>query len=135
MRMGKRDILNHFFIFEVLLPIYQNQNNTFTSQILSKWYHNGVEDITVLDDNSSRTAYKARFFLIFFISKPQAQILPRYLRRDKVFELPHTIYQQYLAPCEFLSFLSHRKLFQAGSFNVNVRPDYSKTYQNITYGR
>ena len=40
---------------------------------------NCVEGIKVLDDNSCRTVYKTRSY-------------PDYLRRDKVFELPLTIY-------------------------------------------
>ena len=36
---------------KVLLPINQIQNNTQTSNIMSKWYQNGVDGIQVLDDN------------------------------------------------------------------------------------
>ena len=51
----------------------------------------------------------------------------------------HTSYiNSILHPASSYYFLSHKKLFQAGNFNVNVRPDllyfsiwgvYSKTYQ------
>ena len=49
-----------------------------------------------------------------------------------------------LHPASSYYFLSHKKLFHAGNFNVNVRPDllyfsiwgvYSKHTKNITYGR
>ena len=45
------DTILYVLKVEVLLPIYQNQNNTETSKILSKLYHNVVEGIKVLDDN------------------------------------------------------------------------------------
>ena len=48
---------NNFNCFEIslLLPIDKNQNYTKISQILSKWYQNGVEGVKVLDDKSCRT--------------------------------------------------------------------------------
>ena len=84
-------IIIYFLKVKVYLPINQNQNNTLTSQILSKWHQNGVEGKKVLDGNSCKTAYKTISY-------------SDYLRRDKVFELSLTIYKQYLAPCEFLLF-------------------------------
>ena len=50
-----------------------------------------VEGIKVLDENICMAAYKTSF-------------QPYYLRRHKVFEPPHTIYEQCLASCEFLLF-------------------------------
>ena len=41
------DIILNFLKVEVLLPIYQNQNNTLTSQISSKWFQNDFEGIKV----------------------------------------------------------------------------------------
>ena len=41
----------HFLKVEVLLPIYKNKNKKSISQILSKWYQNGMESVKVLDDN------------------------------------------------------------------------------------
>ena len=57
-------------------------------------------------------------------------------------KIPYT--NNILHPASSHYFRSHKKLFQAGNINVNVRPDllyfriwgvYSKTYQNIGYGR
>ena len=40
----------HLLKVEMLLAIYQNPNNTYTSQILSKWYKDGVKSMKFLDD-------------------------------------------------------------------------------------
>ena len=95
---------------EVLLPIDQNQNNTYTSQILIKRNQKGVEGIKVLDNNSCRTA-----------TSPDLNLT---IDDETKFSSCHTPYtNNVLQPVSSSYFLSHKKLFQAGNVNVNVRPN------------
>ena len=95
-------------------------------QILSKWCHNGVEGMTVFGDTFCSKAHKA---LSKLTNYDEAKFSSCHIPFTT--NILHHVSSYY--------FLSHKKLFQAGNFNVNVRQDllyfsiwgiYSKTYQN-----
>ena len=92
---------------------------------MSKWYQNGVEGIKVL-----------MRILVGQCTRPDHNLT---IYDETKFSSSHTPYiNSILHLASSYYFLSHKKLFQAGNFNVNVRPDllhfsmwgvYSKTYQ------
>ena len=92
---------------------------------MSKWYQNGVEGIKVL-----------MRILVGQRTRPDHNLT---IYDETKFSSCHTPYiNSILHPASSYYFLSHKKLFQAGNFNVNVRPYllyfsiwgvYSKTYQ------
>ena len=92
---------------------------------MSKWYQNGVEGIKVL-----------MRILVGQRTRPDHNLT---IYDETKFSSCHTPYiNSILHPASSYYFLNHKKLFQAGNFNVNVRPEllyfsiwgvYSKTYQ------
>ena len=94
---------------------------------MSKWYQNGVEGIKVL------------MRILVGQRSTQDHNLTIYMYDETKFSSCHTPYiNSILHTASSYYVLSHKKLFQAGNFNVNVRPDllyfciwgvYSKTYQ------
>ena len=102
----KSDTFFRFVKVDVLLPIDQIQNNTSTSQILSKLYQNGVEGIKVLDANFARQRTSPDLNLTIY--------------DDTKFSSSHKPYTNtilhHVSSYDFQSY----KLFQAGNFNVNI---------------
>ena len=94
------DTILHFLKVDMLLPIYLNHINTWTSQILSKWYQNvghrtslsSVLYLTIYDDTKCSSCHIPYTYNIF-----------------------HLVSSYY--------FQSYNKTFQEGNFNVNMRPD------------
>ena len=92
---------------------------------MSKWYQNGVEGIKVL-----------MRILVGHRTRPDHNMT--IYDETKFSSCPTPYINSILHPASSYYFLSHKKLFQAGNFNVNLRPDllyfsiwgvYSKTYQ------
>ena len=92
---------------------------------MSKGYQNYVEGIKVLFDNSIGQRTRPDLNLTIYDETKFSSCHIPYTSN-----ILHTVSSDY--------FLSHKKLCQAGNFNVNVRPDllyfsiwgvYSKTYQ------
>ena len=92
---------------------------------MSKWYKNAVEGIKVL--------------MRILVGQRTIPDLNLTIHDETKFSSCHIPYiNSTLHPASSYRFLSHKKLFQAGNFNVNIRPDllyfsiwgvYSKTYQ------
>ena len=92
---------------------------------MSKWYQNGVEGIKVLMRILEGQRRRPHHNLTIY--------------DETKFSSCHTpCINSILHPASSYCFLSHKRLFQAGNFNVNVRPDlmyfsiwgvYSKTYK------
>ena len=92
---------------------------------MSKWYQNGVDGKKVLHDNSIERCTRPDLNLTIYDETKYSSCHIQYSNNI-------------LHPVSSYYFQSHKKLCQAGNFNVNVRPDllyfsiwevYSKPYQ------